>query len=467
VIGLEVHVQLRTRSKLFCACRAEYGARPNSLLCEVCYGLPGALPVLNRRAVELAVRTASALDFEVREVSAFNRKHYFYPDLPKGYQITQHERPLAVDGALTFRAPHGFRTVALRRLHLEEDSGRSLHRAGEGKTALDFNRAGVPLVEIVTAPELATPAEARTFLLALKRVLEYLAVSDCNMEEGSLRVDANVSLRADDGEAGERTEIKNLNSFSGVERALAFEIERQRAEWSSGSRPARGTRLWHPSAAVTRELRDKEDTEDYRYIAEPDLPLLMVSQEVTDEARRSLPELPSRRVERLVEQCGVSPEQAEVLASSRALADRFEAVVAAGVGAGIAASWLLGEDRGMAGAAGPSSALEREALIGLLTLLDRGDLTRAQAREIAAEMQATGKGAGELAAERGTGRVTNPDRLEAWARTVIGDQPAELERYRAGDLRLLDFFVGRAMALSRGSADPRMLVRTVRRLLDG
>jgi aspartyl-tRNA(Asn)/glutamyl-tRNA(Gln) amidotransferase subunit B len=461
VIGLEVHVQLRTRTKLFCRCSASYGAAPNTSVCEICLGLPGVLPVLNAGAVELAVRAALSLGFQLREVSAFARKHYFYPDLPKGYQITQHESPLATGGSLESLGDSGARTVALRRLHLEEDSARSLHDAVEGATALDFNRAGVPLLEIVTEPRIGSPAAARELLTALKRTLEFAGVSDCNMEQGSLRVDANISLRGAAGVPCERAELKNLNSFSAVERALEHEIVRQRRELAEGRRQRRETRFWDGGAAVTRPLRSKEESEDYRYISEPDLPPLLVTAATIERVRGALPELPAARAARLAASTALPAEHIQQLTSTRSLADRFEALVSHGVPAALAASWMLGEDRN----AGADRPLPVPALAGLLLELERGRITRAQTRELARDMLASGTAAAGLIQARGIASVVDAGTLEAWTREAIEGHPAEAERLRGGDDRLIHFFIGQVMRRSRGSADPERLEAVLRRIL--
>jgi aspartyl-tRNA(Asn)/glutamyl-tRNA(Gln) amidotransferase subunit B len=461
VIGLEVHVQLRTRTKLFCGCSAIYGAAPNTHVCETCLGLPGALPVLNAGAVQLAVRAALALGIRVREVSTFARKHYFYPDLPKGYQITQHEAPLGGRGTMEVAEFAGAQSFALRRLHLEEDSARSLHHLAADGTALDFNRAGVPLIEIVTEPEIGSPAAARDLLATLKQTLEFAGVSDCNMEEGSLRVDANVSLRDATGEPGGRAEVKNLNSFSAVKRALEHEVERQRAELEAGRAQRRETRSWDAGAAMTRPLRGKLDTEDYRYMREPDLPPLLVTAAEIDQARAALPEPPSVRAARIAATTPLPPGQVQQLTSTRAIADRFEAVIGEGVQPALAASWMLGEER----AAGPHHSLPVPALARLLKELEQGRITRAQARDLAHAMPASGAAAAELIQGRGTARVEDAVTLEAWAREVIDAHPAEVQRFQDGEHRLIHFFTGELMRRSRGSADPARLQEVLRRML--
>ncbi len=345
VIGLEVHIQLRTSTKMFCRCPNRFGAAPNTLICPVCLGYPGTLPVLNRRAVELAARLALALGADVRPRSAFARKSYFYPDLPKGYQITQHDEPLATGGTLPLADPR--RSVRLRRLHLEEDAGRLLDGPDAGSVRIDFNRCGVPLVEVVTEPDLAGPEDAREALTSLHRLLLYTGVADANLEEGGLRCDANVSLPAADGTAGPRVEIKNLNSFRHLGRALAAEIERQRAVHAAGGAVTAQTRGWDDAAGGTVPLRDKEATADYRYLPEPDLPPLEVTADRLAELAAALPELPWARRDRLVAEHGLSRAAADALCARRELADYYDAVLAAAGGPppGECARWILRDVR--------------------------------------------------------------------------------------------------------------------------
>ena len=340
VVGLEVHVQLKTATKAFCSSSAEYGAPPNTNVCPVCLALPGALPVLNAQAVELAIRAAVALGCTVHQTSVFARKHYFYPDLPKGYQISQYDRPLATAGTLSI----GDRLIRITRVHLEEDAGKSIHDRFRGASAIDLNRAGVPLIEIVSEPDMRAPAEAGRYLRALKQTMEYTGVSDVNMEEGSLRVDANVSARLHGAtQLGTKTEVKNLNSFSAVERALAAEFRRQCGQLDRGVRVVQQTMLWDAARNAVRPARSKEESHDYRYFPEPDLPPLIVSADLLAEVRRTLPELPSARRERYATNYGLAAGEVEPLVDKRRVADYFEAVAAAHGDAKAAANWVLGE----------------------------------------------------------------------------------------------------------------------------
>lgn len=469
VIGLEIHVQLLTRSKLFCGDDASFGGPPNSRVCPVCLGLPGALPVVNRRAVELGVRAALGLGCAVHPLSEFARKHYFYPDLPKGYQITQHDRPLATEGWLGYPAVDGGeRRVRIRRVHLEEDSGRSLHDRVPGGTAIDLNRAGVPLIEIVTEPDLRSPEDARALLGRMKQALQYLEVSDCSMEEGSLRVDANISLRGSNGAPGPRSEIKNLNSFGNLERALRFEILRQRRLVSAGERVEAWTLLWDATRGEARPLRAKEEAPDYRFFPEPDLPPLVLPPELVERQRAELPEMPWDRVGRLEHRYGLPRDQAEVLCATRALGDFFEAVVAEGAEPREAANWVQGEVLFLLNEKGGSPGelrLRPPALAELLRMLAAGEVTRPAAKRALARMAETGERAEAAVRALGLERVDAPETLQAWTDEVLRAHPAEVERYRGGEKRLLAFFVGRVMRRAGAAADPQVVVSVLRRSL--
>lgn len=460
IVGLEVHVQLRTRTKLFCGDLVEHGVPPNTHVCPVCLGLPGALPVLNERAVELAVLAALGLGSTVKERSTFARKHYSYPDLPKGYQITQHDEPLATGGYLLLPDADGGRpgAVRIRRVHLEEDSGRSLHDRVPGATALDFNRAGAPLVEIVTEPDLRSPEGARTFLGRLKQVLEYVGASACRMEDAHLRVDANVSLRTDGSDApGVRTEIKNLNSFSGVERALRFEIERQERVLASGGAVEPVTLLWDAARGEARPLRTKEESADYRYLPDPDLPALTVSPEWLKRIRNALPELPDARAARFVRDYSLDPGHAGVLTATRELADYYEQV-ARRTDPREAATWVMGDVLAAAGAEGFSLDRFRVRpadLAELIELRAAGIVSRPVAKQVFTRMVETGKPAAQIVGEEGLQRVDEAGAVESWVDEAVREHPGEAARYRAGETRLLEFFVGQVMRRSGGRVDPQ------------
>ena len=460
VIGLEVHVQLDTRSKMFCGCSTAFGSPPNTSVCPVCLGLPGALPVANAGAVRLGVRAALALECTVQTRSIFARKNYFYPDLPKGYQISQYDRPLATGGRLTIESgERGTVPVSIARLHLEEDAGKLLHDRIPGKTAIDLNRAGTPLAEIVSGPDLRSPAEAREYLNALKQILRYAGVSECNMEQGSLRVDGNISLRRK-GESvlGTRTEIKNLNSFANVERALAAERDRQEALLAQGETVEQVTLLFHPGSGQVRPMRSKEESHDYRYFDDPDLPPLVLAPATIAAIGEELPELPAAKRSRLRARYGLSAYDAGVLAAERSTADYFEAVCAAGAEPKAAANWVINET----GAVPPAATLAE-----LIGLVENGTLSHQAARRIYPEL--AGGGSPRHAAERlGLLQVRDADALAAWVDAVIAGHPAEVARYRAGELKLMAFFTGQVMKQSRGQADPRRVQPMLaRRLEDG
>ncbi|MEJ2677821.1 MAG: Asp-tRNA(Asn)/Glu-tRNA(Gln) amidotransferase subunit GatB [Gemmatimonadota bacterium] len=459
VIGLEIHVQLDTRTKLFCGDRNEFGGEPNTRVCPVCLGLPGALPVTNGRAVELGVRAALGLNCAVHEISVFARKNYFYPDLPKGYQITQYDRPLATGGWLD---ADGAR-IRIRRVHLEEDAGKSLHDRVPGRTAVDLNRAGVPLVEIVTEPDLASPGQARAFLTHLKQLLEYLQVSDCDMEKGSLRVDANVSLAGQGPSA--RSELKNMNSFAHVERALAFEIERQTGVRAAGGRLSAETLLWDADRGEARPMRAKEESEDYRYFPEPDLPPLVLDRAVIERARSDLPELPAARRARFQEGYGLPEYDADVLTATRDVADYFEAVADAAGDAKAASNWVMTEVLAWLNRTRTPVAelpVAPEALADLIRLVGAGTVSNTAARQVFGRMLETGRAAADVVDAEGLAQVRDADRLAGWVDTVIAENPDVAERYRQGEDKLLGFLMGRLMRLSEGRADPAQASQILR-----
>ena len=459
VIGLEVHVQLRTAEKLFCSDSTAFGAEPNSQVCPVCLGLPGALPVLNGEAVDLAIIAALGLACQVHEVSIFARKSYFYPDLPKGYQITQFSEPLATEGIVSVRSDGETRPIRIRRIHLEEDAGKSIHDRVPDGTAVDLNRTGTPLIEIVTEPDLRTPAQARTFLQELKRTLEYLDVSDCNMEEGSLRVDANVSLRPEGTEGyGVKTEVKNLNSFSAVAKAIAVEVERQEALLNAGERVIQQTLLWDEVVGAVRPMRGKEESHDYRYFPDPDLPPLTLQRVRIDEARSALPEMPAVRRRRFVDQFGLPVYDADVLTASRATADFFEALTDAGTDAKVASNWVMGPLMELANQRGAEVSLlpvTVENVAELLALVADGTLSHGSGKDVLTLMVESDRRAGEIVESEGMAQVADEDLLEAWIHEVIETHPDEVRRYRDGEDKLFGFFVGRVMRASDGKADPK------------
>jgi aspartyl-tRNA(Asn)/glutamyl-tRNA(Gln) amidotransferase subunit B len=475
VIGLEVHAQLLTRTKLFCGCANRFGAEPNTLVCPVCLGLPGALPVLNRQAVTLALRAALATGCTVHEVSVFERKNYFYPDLPKGYQISQYERPLATSGSVAFTLADGAeRRVRLTRIHMEEDAGKLLHEgfpwSGE-KSGVDLNRAGVPLVEIVTEPDLRGPEEAHAYLTALRAILLYAEVSDGNMEEGSLRCDANVSIRPRGvATLGTRTEIKNLNSFRNVSRALEHELARQVAVVEAGGEVLQETLLWDPDRGETVSMRSKEEAHDYRYFPEPDLPPLVTGAEWVEEARRSLPELPAERRLRLATEYGLPGYDASVLTQERAVADYFEAAARSSGNPKAASNWVMTEvlrklkesGRGIA-----SSPVPPAALAGLVRLIDAGTISGKIAKDVFERMWATGEPAAAIVEREGLTQLSDDSALEAIVAEAVASFPEQAASYRAGKTAALGWFVGQVMKRTGGRANPQRVNELLRRTLAG
>jgi aspartyl-tRNA(Asn)/glutamyl-tRNA(Gln) amidotransferase subunit B len=461
VVGLEVHVQLKTRTKIFCACSTMYGAPPNLHTCAVCLALPGTLPVLNAEAVRLGVRAAHALGCTVNPLSVFARKNYFYPDLPKGYQISQYDRPLAAKGSLRIgdNADGTPIMVGITRLHLEEDAGKSIHDRYPMATAIDLNRSGVPLAEIVSEPDMRSAQEAGAYLRALKQILEFTDVSDVNMEEGSLRVDANVSARPrGETKLGTKTEVKNLNSFSGVERALEAEFARQVGVLERGGRVEQQTMLWDGARGVVRPARSKEASHDYRYFPEPDLPPLVLSKQWIDEQRRSLPELPAARRARFTKEYALSPREVEVLTSSVMLADYYEQTARAHGEPKTAANWVLGEVLAAVNAAGISLSefpVRPSDLAHLLSLVHDGKVSHTAAKRIFMEMRRTGEPPAQIAEREGLLQEGSDDAIVVWVDEVIAEHPEESRRFLAGERKLLGVLVGAVMKKSKGRADPR------------
>jgi len=472
VIGLEVHVQLLTLSKIFCTCSTRFGDPPNSNTCPVCLGLPGALPVLNREAVTMAMKAALALNCAINPRSRFARKNYFYPDLPKGYQISQYEEPLAEHGWIEIETPGTGKRIGITRVHLEEDAGKSLHEGfadSEEKSYIDLNRSGVPLIEIVSEPDLRSPEEAYDYLTRLRTLMLYLEVSNCNMEEGSLRCDANVSVRRAGASAfGTKTEVKNLNSFRFLQKALVYEIERQIEVRESGGSIPQETRLWDSREQRTYGMRSKEFAHDYRYFPEPDLLPLVIGDEWKEEVRRSLPELPEARRQRFLGDYGLPGNDAAQLTASKELADYFEEAARAGGDPKLAANWILSElgyllkEAGKEIAASPVSAANLAELLGLIA---KGSITGKMGKDILAEMFSTGKRAGEVTAEKGLKAINDAGEIARVAREIIAANPKQVEQYRKGKAATLGWFVGQVMKATRGQANPQLVQEVLRKEL--
>src|SRR5438046_6420033 len=463
VIGLETHVQLRTLSKKFCGCSAAFGAPPNTNVCPVCRGLPGALPVPNEHALKLAVRAALALGCTVHPRSLFARKNYFYPDLPKGYQISQFENPLATDGSLSYLSPdRGIATATIVRLHVEEDAGKSLHDRFPKVTAVDLNRCGVPLIEIVTGPDFRSPQEARAYLLTLKQVLEYAGISDCDMEKGSLRVDANVSVRRV-GEAvlGTKTEVKNINSFAYVEKALTVERDRQITGLEAGGKVEQQTLLYDSKTNGVRPQRAKEESHDYRYFPDPDLPPLVLNEEFIAEQQALLPELPAKKRERFVEKYALSVTDAAVLTADRTVADYYEAVVHAGADAKAAANWVMTEVLADAKDHGDGLRVPAGALANLIGLVRGGSVSHQAAKRVFAEVGERGGEPRNGGEALGGIQVGEAGVVTGWVSEVLSEHPTEVARYKSGETKLMPFFIGQVMKVSRGKADPKLAQRVL------
>jgi aspartyl-tRNA(Asn)/glutamyl-tRNA(Gln) amidotransferase subunit B len=459
VVGLEVHVQLKTKSKAFCGCSADFGAPPNSNTCPICLALPGALPVLNEKAVELASRAAVALGCTLHPVSVFARKNYFYPDLPKGYQISQFDQPLATHGKLEIETAAGKKEIGITRVHMEEDAGKSLHDRYPGETAIDLNRSGVPLIEIVSEPDLRSSAEAGAYLRSLRQILHYLRVSDVSMEEGSLRVDANVSARPKgQKELGTKTEVKNMNSFSGVERALDFEFARQCAMLDRGDKIFQETLLWDANKGEARVSRTKEGSHDYRYFPEPDLLPLVLDAAWINEIRASIPELPADRKKRFVEEYKLSSDEIEQLTHTTELADYFENTARDAADPKAAANWVMGEVQAALNASGTTLDQLRVRpadLAQLIKLIRDGLVSHAAGKKIFSVMLETGKPAAQVAHDESLLKVGDDSAITGWIDEVMRDHPEEAGRYIAGEKKLQGVLVGFVMKKSGGKADPK------------
>lgn len=472
VIGLEVHAQLATQAKIFCGCSTAFGAPPNTQTCPVCLGMPGVLPVLNRRATEFAIKTALACHGEVVPRCRFARKNYFYPDMPKNYQISQYDEPLVVGGYVEVPTPEGMKQIRLVRIHLEEDVGKSIH--GEHlddprASYVDFNRSGVPLMEIVSEPDLSSPEEAKLYLQRLRTILQYLAVCDGNMEEGSFRCDANVSLRPRGArEYGTKIEIKNMNSFRNVQRALEYEVIRQAKALDAGEELVQETRLWDANRGVTRAMRSKEFAHDYRYFPEPDLVPLVTTREWVEDIRHTLPELPDARMQRFVAEYGIPEYDAGVLTSSKALADYYEACITHYPKPKVVSNWIMVEllrALNRDGLEVEQSRVTPENLAALLSLVDDGTISGTIAKTVFDAMYETGKTAAQVVQEKGLRQISDENALIAAIEEVLANNPTEVEEFRNGRDKLLGFFMGQVMKATQGKANPQAVNKLLREKL--
>ncbi len=478
VIGLEIHVQLNTRTKMFCGCEVVFGEEPNTHVCPLCLGHPGVLPVVNEKAVEYATRIALALDCSIAERTIFHRKNYFYPDMPKAYQISQYDLPLGVGGHLDIELEDGSTYgVGITRVHMEEDAGKLVHAGGaSGRidgadySLADFNRCGTPLIEIVSEPDMRTPEQARAYAQQLRGIVQQLGVSDVNMEEGSMRCDANVSLRKPGAPLGTKTELKNMNSFRFLQRGIEAEIERQREALEAGETIVQETVHFDPATGAVHALRSKEEAHDYRYFPEPDLTPLVLDQAYVDRVRASLPELPAARKERLCRDYALSAKEATLLATNKPLGDYFEALTDASGDARMSANWVLGEVCGYLNAEGIEAEefpLDVSALNEMLGLVSDGTLSNKMAKEVFVVMCATGKSAADIVAEKGLGQISDAGELEGIIARVVTDNPGPAEEFRQGKEKALGFFVGQVMRETKGQANPQMVNELLRKHLKG
>ncbi len=464
VIGLEVHVQLNTASKIFCSCPTTFGGEPNTHTCPVCQGQPGVLPVLNRDALKKIVLAGLSLNSKIAEYSKFDRKNYFYPDLPKAYQISQYDRPVCEGGHVDISTKDGSRQIALTRIHLEEDAGKLIHSeiAGRNESYVDLNRAGVPLAEIVSEPDMRSADEAYEYLQSLKTTMKYIGVSDVNMEEGSLRCDVNISIREfGDEKLGEKVEIKNLNSFKAVRSAINYEIERQTDLAESGRKAdiVQETRLWDADSMVTYSMRSKENAHDYRYFPDPDLPPVLITGDFIEEIRASLPELPAPRKARFIEQYALPEADADILISSRQLADYYEECISAGAAPKRSANWILSELLARIPDADAVTEFNVSAasLAELLILIDNNTINGKTAKQVFNEMCETGKKAPAIVEEKGLKQVTDSGEIEELIIKIIEANPASVQDYKNGKEKAIGFLVGQVMKESRGKANPQIV----------
>ncbi|RKO66984.1 Asp-tRNA(Asn)/Glu-tRNA(Gln) amidotransferase subunit GatB [Desulfofundulus salinus] len=472
IIGLEVHVELKTKSKIFCSSTTEFGGDPNTHVCPVCLGLPGVLPVLNKKVLEYAIRAALALNCEIAEYSKFDRKNYYYPDLPKNYQISQYDLPLARNGYLNIEVNGQTRRIGITRIHMEEDAGKLIHQgtiATSPYSLVDYNRTGVPLIEIVSEPDMRSPEEARAYLEKLKAIIQYTGVSDCKMEEGSLRCDANVSVRPRGSrEFGTKTEIKNMNSFKALQRALTYEVERQIAVLQEGGRIVQETRTWDENKGVTLPMRSKEEAHDYRYFPEPDLVPLVIDRRWVEEIRATLPELPDERRNRYIKRYELPAYDATVLTATKEMADYFEECVALYPNAKAVSNWMMGDLSRLLNAHNidiTRCKVSPRQLTDMLKLMDKGTISGKIAKTVFEEMFATGKDPEQIVQEKGLVQITDEGAIAAVVEEVLAGNAKVVEDYLKGKDRAFGFLVGQVMKATRGKANPELVNRLLKEKL--
>ncbi|MBA3062101.1 MAG: Asp-tRNA(Asn)/Glu-tRNA(Gln) amidotransferase subunit GatB [Atribacteria sp.] len=475
VIGLEVHIQLMTNAKMFCHCSTDYiGKEPNTNTCPVCLGLPGSLPVLNKKVLEFAVRTSVALNCKINQVSRFHRKNYFYPDLPKAYQISQYDLPLSINGYMEISIPESGekRKIGITRVHIEEDAGKLVHEGditSSSYSLADYNRCGIPLAEIVTEPDFRSPEEAQIFLVKLRSIVQHLGVCDGNMEEGSMRCDANVSLRdAKTGALGTKAEIKNMNSFKAVKKALQFEVDRQRRLLDEGEKIVQETRHWDESKNITISMRSKEEAHDYRYFPEPDLLPIKVDVKTIDKIRKSLPELPEARRERFIKNYQIPKYDAEILTSSKALGDYYEKAAFLYSNTKVLSNWIMGELIRYLNEEKieiKDSPISSEKLVEMLKLIDEGVISGKMAKDVFEKMFKTGKDASQIVKESGITQITDKGELFEVIDKVINENPKSIEDFNQGKEKALNYLVGQVMRYTKGRAKPDFVFDTLKQRL--
>ncbi|MEK9562194.1 MAG: Asp-tRNA(Asn)/Glu-tRNA(Gln) amidotransferase subunit GatB [Deltaproteobacteria bacterium] len=471
VIGLEIHAQLATQSKIFCSCSTQFGKPPNESTCPVCLGLPGALPVLNRRVAEFAIRLGLATHCTIRLDSQFARKNYFYPDLPKAYQISQFDRPICENGWLDIEVEGQTRRIRITRIHMEEDAGKLVHEEDGDSSFVDLNRAGVPLLEIVSEPDLRTPEEAKAYMEKMHSVVTYLGISEGDMEKGHFRCDANVSLRPIGQEKfGTRTETKNLNSFRFVQQAITYEIARQTEDLLDGKRIVQETRLWDSIKKNTYSMRSKEEAHDYRYFPDPDLPVVRISADFVEQIRSQLPELPDAKKQRFMESFGLSTYDAEVLVADKQVAEYFEEVVAAKADPKLVCNWISGELMRIMNENKVdirNVGIPAESLARLIQFLQEGSISGKIAKTVFEEMVQSGKDPATIIEVRGLKQVSDEGALRGLLETLLNNNPKQVEQYRAGKTQIKGFFVGQVMKETKGQANPKIVNQLLEELLNG